>query len=58
MGLCILVKQQLCGRSDTERLQSLAEKQARDIAENGLYIEELEYRERVLAQNVVSYLIH
>ncbi|XVF50844.1 hypothetical protein PTKIN_Ptkin04bG0136500 [Pterospermum kingtungense] len=39
-------------RSDTERLQSLTEKQAQKIEENTLYIKELEDRERVLAQNV------
>ncbi|XP_054819955.1 uncharacterized protein At3g49055 isoform X2 [Prosopis cineraria] len=39
-------------RSDTERLQCLTEKQAKEIAENKLYIKELEDRERVLAQNV------
>lgn len=40
-------------RSDTERLQSLTEKQAKTIEENVLYIKELEDRERVLAQNVI-----
>ncbi|PON51730.1 ATP-binding protein [Parasponia andersonii] len=44
-------------RSDTERLQSLAEKQAQTIAENKLYIKELEERERVLAQNVEELLL-
>ncbi|XP_015888623.3 uncharacterized protein At3g49055 [Ziziphus jujuba] len=44
-------------RSDTERLQSLTEKQAQDIAENMLYIKELEDRERVLAQNVEELLM-
>ncbi|XP_042494795.1 uncharacterized protein At3g49055-like [Macadamia integrifolia] len=39
-------------RSDTERLQSLTEKQAQKIAESGLYIKELEERESMLAQNV------
>lgn len=40
-------------RSDTERLQSLTEKQAETIEENVLNIKELEDRERVLAQNVI-----
>lgn len=44
-------------RSDTERLQSLTEKQAQQIAENTLYIKELEDRERVLAQNVIIYFV-
>lgn len=39
-------------RSDTERLQSLTEKQAQKLEENTLYIKELEDREMVLAQNV------
>lgn len=39
-------------RSDTERLQSLTEKQAQKLEENTLYIRELEERERVLAQSV------
>ncbi|XP_010255341.1 PREDICTED: uncharacterized protein At3g49055-like [Nelumbo nucifera] len=39
-------------RSDSERLQSLTEKQAQEIAENKLYIQELEERESRLAQNV------
>ncbi|KAF8380226.1 hypothetical protein HHK36_027708 [Tetracentron sinense] len=39
-------------RSDTERLQSLTEKQAQKIAENTLYIKELEERETMLAHNV------
>ena len=39
-------------RSDTERLQSLTEKQAQNIAENELYIKELEDREMMLTQNV------
>ncbi|KAJ7969928.1 putative ATP binding protein [Quillaja saponaria] len=39
-------------RSDTERLQSLTDKQAKIIAENTIYIKELEDRERVLARNV------
>ncbi|KAI4351711.1 hypothetical protein L6164_006042 [Bauhinia variegata] len=44
-------------RSETERLQCLTEKQAKDIAENKLYIKELEDRERVLAQNVEEFLM-
>ncbi|KAE8077728.1 hypothetical protein FH972_016260 [Carpinus fangiana] len=40
-------------RSDTERLQSLTEKQSLKITEYTLYIKELEDRERVLAQNVI-----
>ncbi|KAG2709865.1 hypothetical protein I3843_05G236100 [Carya illinoinensis] len=44
-------------RSDTERLQSLTEKQAQQIAENTLYIKELEDRERVLAQNIEELLV-
>ncbi|KAF3432966.1 hypothetical protein FNV43_RR24068 [Rhamnella rubrinervis] len=44
-------------RSDTERLQNLAEKQAQDIAENMLYIKELEDRERILAQNVEELVV-
>ncbi|XVE58518.1 hypothetical protein DITRI_Ditri04bG0175700 [Diplodiscus trichospermus] len=44
-------------RSDTERLQSLTEKQAQKIEENTLYIKELEDRERVLAQNVEDLLM-
>lgn len=39
-------------RSDTERLQSLTNKQAQEITECKLYISELEERERLLAQNV------
>ena len=50
----LLLDYQLFARSDTERLQSLAEKQAQDIAENMLYIKELEDRERILAQNVAT----
>lgn len=49
----LLLNYRLFARSDTERLQSLTEKQAQDIAENMLYIKELEDRERMLAQNVV-----
>ncbi|XP_057952853.1 uncharacterized protein At3g49055 isoform X3 [Malania oleifera] len=44
-------------RSDTERLQSLTGKQAQKIAENTLYIKELEHRETVLAQNVEELLM-
>ncbi|PRQ60124.1 hypothetical protein RchiOBHm_Chr1g0377801 [Rosa chinensis] len=44
-------------RSDTERLQSLTEKQAQQIAENMLYIKELEDRERVLTENVEAQMI-
>lgn len=44
-------------RSDTERLQCLTEKQTKEIAENKLYIKELEDRERILAQNVEEFLI-
>ncbi|KOM35951.1 hypothetical protein LR48_Vigan02g210100 [Vigna angularis] len=44
-------------RSDTERLQCLTEKQAKEIAENKLYIKELEDRERTLAQNVEEFLM-
>ena len=40
-------------RSDTERLQSLTQKQSKEIAENTLYIKELEDREMMLAQNVI-----
>ncbi|KAF3955013.1 hypothetical protein CMV_019725 [Castanea mollissima] len=43
-------------RSDTERLQSLTEKQAQQITENTLYIKELEDRERALIQNVEELL--
>nr|AND01134.1 hypothetical protein [Linum usitatissimum] len=39
-------------RSDCERLQSLVDKQAQKIAENALYIQQLEDRERALAQHV------
>ncbi|XP_062103006.1 uncharacterized protein At3g49055-like [Humulus lupulus] len=38
-------------RSDTERLQSLTEKQAQIIEENKLYIKELEERERIFFKN-------
>lgn len=44
-------------RSDTERLQSLTEKQAQQIAENMLYIKELEDRERMLTENVEALMI-
>ncbi|MBA0657349.1 hypothetical protein Goklo_009643, partial [Gossypium klotzschianum] len=44
-------------RSDTERLQSLTEKQAQKLEENTLYIKELENREMVLAQNVDELLM-
>lgn len=44
-------------RSDAERLQSLVQKQDKEIAENMLYIKELEDRERVQAQNVIIGLI-
>ncbi|KAB2598647.1 hypothetical protein D8674_001567 [Pyrus ussuriensis x Pyrus communis] len=44
-------------RSDTERLQSLVEKQAQQISENTQYIKELENRERVLTQNVEELMI-
>ncbi|GFY84184.1 hypothetical protein Acr_03g0009580 [Actinidia rufa] len=43
--------------SDTERLQSLTEKQAQNIAENELYIKELEDREMMLTQNVEELLM-
>ncbi|KAK7279932.1 hypothetical protein RJT34_24993 [Clitoria ternatea] len=44
-------------RSDTERLQCLTEKQAKEIVENKVYIKELEARERILAQNVEEFLV-
>lgn len=44
-------------RSDTERLQSLTEKQAQKIAENAMYIKELEDRETMLSQNVEELLM-
>ncbi|KAF8365121.1 hypothetical protein HHK36_032864 [Tetracentron sinense] len=44
-------------RSDTERLQGLTEKQAQKIAENTLYIKELEERENTLAQNVEEFMM-
>ncbi|KAJ1391027.1 hypothetical protein SESBI_36952 [Sesbania bispinosa] len=44
-------------RSDTERLQCLTEKQAKEIVENKLYIQDLEDRERILAQNVEEFLM-
>ncbi|GMP24531.1 hypothetical protein CsSME_00001766 [Camellia sinensis var. sinensis] len=42
---------------DTERLQSLTEKQAQKIAENAMYIKELEDRETMLSQNVEELLM-
>lgn len=42
-------------RSDNERLQSLTKKQARQIEDHLMYIQELEDRERVLSQNVSFY---
>lgn len=44
-------------RSDAERLQCLAEKQAQQITEQVLYIKELEYQENLLSQNVEELLI-
>ncbi|KAI8564840.1 hypothetical protein RHMOL_Rhmol03G0213600 [Rhododendron molle] len=44
-------------RSDTERLQTLMEKQAQKIAENTFYIKELEDRETMLTQNVEEILV-
>ncbi|KAL5069849.1 hypothetical protein RYX36_020736 [Vicia faba] len=44
-------------RSDTERVHCLVERQNKEIAENKLYIKELEDRERVLAQNVEEFLM-
>ncbi|KAA8539929.1 hypothetical protein F0562_026621 [Nyssa sinensis] len=44
-------------RSDTERLQSLTEKQAQKISENTLYIKELEDRETLLAQHAEELLL-
>ncbi|KAK2404576.1 golgin subfamily A member [Trifolium repens] len=44
-------------RSDTERLQCLAEKQIKEIEENKLYIKELEDRERILTQKVEEFFI-
>ncbi|KAF9668373.1 hypothetical protein SADUNF_Sadunf15G0121900 [Salix dunnii] len=43
-------------RSDAERLQSLVQKQDKEIAENILYIKELEDRERIQDQNVEELL--
>ncbi|KAG5230690.1 hypothetical protein OIU76_022708 [Salix suchowensis] len=43
-------------RSDAERLQSLVQKQEKEIAENILYIKELEDRERMQDQNVEELL--
>ncbi|KAJ8448724.1 hypothetical protein Cgig2_010611 [Carnegiea gigantea] len=45
-------------RSDAERLQCLAEKQAQQITEQVLYIKELEYQESLLSQNVEELLIN
>lgn len=45
-------------RSDTERLQSLTEKQAKQIEEDKLYIEVLEDREKLLAENVTICFHH
>ena len=53
-----IIYYELYARSDTERLQCLTEKQAKEIVENKLYIKELEDRERILAQNVTTYLIN
>ncbi|KAK9103648.1 hypothetical protein Sjap_020902 [Stephania japonica] len=44
-------------RSDNERLQSLTEKQAQEIAECTSYIRELEERENMLAQNVEQLML-
>ncbi|XP_057427591.1 uncharacterized protein At3g49055 isoform X3 [Lotus japonicus] len=44
-------------RSDTERLQCLTEKQAKEIVENKHYIKELEDRERILTQNVEEFMM-
>ncbi|GAB4826347.1 hypothetical protein Ancab_009213 [Ancistrocladus abbreviatus] len=44
-------------RSDIERLQSLTEKQAQEIAAQTLYIKELEDRETLLTQNVEELLM-
>ncbi|XP_061364485.1 uncharacterized protein At3g49055 isoform X2 [Gastrolobium bilobum] len=44
-------------RSDTERLQCLTDKQAKEIVENKLYIKELEDRERMLTQNVEEFFM-
>ncbi|KAM7504773.1 hypothetical protein LguiB_003677 [Lonicera macranthoides] len=44
-------------RSDTERLQSLTEKRDQKLAENTMYIKELEDREMMLAQNVEELLL-
>ncbi|KAH7538062.1 hypothetical protein FEM48_Zijuj03G0159300 [Ziziphus jujuba var. spinosa] len=43
--------------SNTERLQSLIEKQAQDIAEKMLYIKDLEDKEKKLAQNVEGFMM-
>ncbi|XP_050225332.1 uncharacterized protein At3g49055 [Mercurialis annua] len=44
-------------RSDAQRLQSLTEKQAQQIADNKMYIKELEDKETVFVQNVDELLI-
>ncbi|KAJ8642894.1 hypothetical protein MRB53_004642 [Persea americana] len=44
-------------RSDNERLHNLSEKQAHEIAENTLYIKDLEERESTLTQNVEELMI-
>ncbi|KAK9147484.1 hypothetical protein Scep_006241 [Stephania cephalantha] len=44
-------------RSDNERLQSLTEKQAQEIAECTSYMRELEERENMLAQNVEQLML-
>ncbi|KAI3850554.1 hypothetical protein MKX03_003990 [Papaver bracteatum] len=44
-------------RSETERLQSLTEKQAHEIAELTLYIKDLEERETSLSQNVEQLVV-
>ncbi|KAI3920200.1 hypothetical protein MKX01_017857 [Papaver californicum] len=44
-------------RSETERLQSLTEKQAHKIAELTLYIKDLEERETILSQNVEQLVV-
>ncbi|XP_060675857.1 uncharacterized protein At3g49055-like [Ziziphus jujuba] len=43
--------------SNTERLKSLTENQAQDIAEKMLYIKDLEDREKKLAQNVEGFMM-
>ncbi|CAM8893762.1 unnamed protein product [Rhodiola kirilowii] len=44
-------------RSDNERLQTLSEKQGQIIAENAIYIKQLEDREQLLSHNVEELLI-